>query len=275
MTPPSEYDGLEDADEFGFDHPEVTDLPSPRLVLSQVKEVMPNWLRECEGLDCTVATGFLSSRTVFYPGAGLDGHAIEVFGSTHSAHCFIHVDYGVGGTTSSQVLDVLQQDDPYRCKGYYPTQIVEMTADELQDLFGLRMTHPVPGRNAKLKDGLWTILQRDSGLDADHGPERLAFLHIHAEAVWLYWNLCQSAHRAFAVVLQDHGFGGKWTDFGGADSYLFQCAERNGLLPEWLLVAINTDCWPGYNAASDWEQTIPGTGMHVTKRRLAKRTNCP
>lgn len=275
MTPSDEYAGLEDAGEFHDDHPKAADLPSPRDALSRVKEVMPTWLRECRCLDGNVLTGFLSSRTVFYPGSGLDGHAIELFGSTHSAHCFIHVDYGVDESTSSKVLDVLQQDAPYRCKGYSPSQVVKLTADRLRDLFGLRMTHPVPGQNADLQDGFWTILQRDSGLNDEHGPERLAFLHIHAEAVWLYWNLCQSAHRAFAVVLQDHGFGGNWTDFGGADSYLFQCAERNGLLPEWLLVAKNTDCWPNYNAASDWEQTKPGTGMHVTERRLAKRTNCP
>ena len=54
MTPCDEYAGLEDADEFGVNLPDVNDLPAPRDVLAGEQEPMPNWLRDCRRLDGNV-----------------------------------------------------------------------------------------------------------------------------------------------------------------------------------------------------------------------------
>jgi hypothetical protein len=75
---------------------------------------------------------------------------------------------------------------------------------------------------------------------------------------------CQSdGNPPYAVVVQDHGFGGNWTTFGGDGSPLWSLARR-GALPKWLLVADNTTPWPDYQVASN---TDCG-GMNASPRRL-------
>lgn len=101
----------------------------------------------------------------------------------------------------------------------------------------------------------WAILEREAGLADDHGPSRIAFLHVQCDAVWLYWNLWTRSGRQarptpYAILLQDHGYGGNWTTFGrgGALHGLVKAARR---FPEWLLVASNTKVWPDYEPASE------------------------
>jgi len=55
----------------------------------------PSWLLEIKEGDKFSRDDFFSSRIVFYPGSYTDGHAVKVFGSTHTAHSFVYVDYWV------------------------------------------------------------------------------------------------------------------------------------------------------------------------------------
>jgi hypothetical protein len=98
---------------------------------------------------------------------------------------------------------------------------------------------------------VWAILERDHRLDDSHGPKRFAFLQVAAEACWTYWLLYGRFHIApFALVLQDHGFGGNYADFGGPRSLLLALTQFTGL-PPWLLRGLTTERWPGY-------ETLPG-----------------
>ena len=63
--------------------------------LKKDKEYIPSWLVEIKEGDKFSRDDFFRSRIVFYPGSYTDGHAVRVFGSTHAAHCFIYVDYGI------------------------------------------------------------------------------------------------------------------------------------------------------------------------------------
>ena len=105
---------------------------------------------------------------------------------------------------------------------------------------------------ADLRSAFWVILEREEGWTDAHGPIRIAFLHVQCEAVWLFWKLwsCTGTPGPFAILLQDHGYGGNWTSFG-AKGELFRCAAANEALPEWLLVADNTTTWPDYYPQSD------------------------
>lgn len=80
---------------------------------------------------------------------------------------------------------------------------------------------------------------------------------------------CQvKATAPYAVVLQDHGWGGNWTKFGkGGD--LETLASSTVRLPQFLLVAANTDAWNGYSAIDG--VTIGGGGMHGSQRQLWRR----
>lgn len=103
----------------------------------------------------------------------------------------------------------------------------------------------------KLAGGVWAIMERDPRLDDSHGPERFAFLHVTAEAFWIYWFIYGRYRIApFALVLQDHGFGGNFSKFGGSKSVLLALTRLTGL-PPWILREKYTQRWPGY-------RTLPG-----------------
>jgi len=80
---------------------------------------------------------------------------------------------------------------------------------------------------------------------------------------------CQARRRApFAVVLQDHGYGGNWTTFGGGGA-LEQLATRTGRLPQYILVAENTEAWSGYLPVDG--TVVGGGGMHRFDRQVWRR----
>ncbi len=63
--------------------------------LRQQSEEMPDWLEHFGSGDRFSRSQFFGSRVVYYPGSGTDGHPVKVFGSSHSAHSFVYVDYGM------------------------------------------------------------------------------------------------------------------------------------------------------------------------------------
>ena len=212
-----ENDAIDDkGDRWGPENPWPDGaFPPPLEVLRD--DLAPAWLRDARMLDAGTLTNFLSSRVVYYPGAGTDGQAIQLFGSAHAACCFVHADYNIG-------------------------------TDQIERQF------------------LWCVLDRMVGFTAEHGPKRIAFMHFTAEAVWTYWNLWARFKRGgpYAMVLQDHKFGGNWTTFGDPEGPLHQMAVQSGL-PNWLLVGDNTNYWPGYELVSD--PTAP-TDSNPRRRRL-------
>ena len=61
--------------------------------LEQYREDVPEWLRKFQPGESRTLAGFLRSRIVYYPGSGIDGDPVEVFGASHSVHCFVYADY--------------------------------------------------------------------------------------------------------------------------------------------------------------------------------------
>ena len=234
-------------------------LPFPNDLLRQSTLPVPSWLKETTEFTDQTARDFLGSRAVFYPGSGDDGDAFRLFGGTHSAHCFVHADYNL---SPAVIADKLELRYPDHVKGYEPILTSIISAKAIQELFQVDMHNLFKSENYNLFGirerlsrafemneaiALWAVLQRTSEYDEAHGPVRLAFLHIQAEAVWVFWNLWAPTARApFAILLQDHGFGGNCARFGGAESPLYQLASKHSALPNWLLVGKrNTDSWPG------------------------------
>ena len=58
-------------------------------------EPIPQWLDEFENGDTFEIGQFFASRVVYYPGSGTDGQPVKLFGSSHSAHCFVYADNGI------------------------------------------------------------------------------------------------------------------------------------------------------------------------------------
>ncbi|MEO2000939.1 MAG: hypothetical protein ABGW75_04875 [Pirellulales bacterium] len=142
-------------------------MPSVNEVLDQTREEYPQWLQHAEELNEETLARFLSSRVVYYPGAGCDGRALAIFGQTHSGHCFVHIDLT---RTSQEIKQQLQPSHPDHCAGYSPVFQSEFTADELTVLLRLDMSHPIPGQENGLQSALWTVLERNDDRSEEHGP---------------------------------------------------------------------------------------------------------
>jgi len=243
--------------------------------LAQMPEPIPTWLSSFKPGDTFNYRAFFSSRIAFYPGAGTDGHLVKLLGSSHRAHCFVYADYG-----ASEGFIKAELDNPrHGFFGYHTLARIELAQEDLgseriayhttpeelhtaaQAYRGFRNTAPY---------GFLEILERDANLDNTHGAARLAILFLGADGVATYDALfCQpkSISRPYLVLLQDHGFGGNYTEFG-KDGLLYKIAERTKVLPEFLLVAEDTAVWPGYSKVEQAEGEAGG--MHNTMRFLYK-----
>lgn len=211
------------------------------------RTAVPDWLANFnpQNPDKTsnLVQSFLNSRLVFYPGAGRDGSAVQFFNEAGAAHCFLYVDYGM---TQDEVEDELHH---HGFRGYSSIARLTVTKndmganewkphlrpDEVDDRF-----QPVPPY------ALLGILEKHD--EAVAGASRLAILFLAADGHAAYDALfCQNdvGPAPFAIILQDHGFGGNWSDFG-AGGAMETIARRADTFPTHLLVGDNTKTWEGF-----------------------------
>lgn len=244
---------------------------NPVEVLKSQSEEMPQWLRRFRRGNALDHRAFFDSRTVYYPGFGDDGHPLEVFGKAHAAHCFVFADYGNPAAHYwEQLTNPHHSGHP---KGYEPLSVQRIQQSDLGVVNWVpHHTGPGPDSIAAgfIRDmgepfGIFAVLQRMSEFGPDHGPERLALIILGADGFAAYDGLyCQGGPPPYAVLLQEHGFGGNWDRFGDG-GILCELAQRFNR-PEWILVADNTRPWPGYTRVSDSSRG----GMHRHERFLWK-----
>ncbi|MEN6528204.1 MAG: hypothetical protein ABFD65_17120, partial [Candidatus Polarisedimenticolia bacterium] len=182
-------------------------------------------------------------------------------------------DYGVSQKELEKDLD----DAELRFRGYHTLARLQLSE---KDLVPDRWTpHVRPNEvSERMRDFVFTepfgfleVLERDPGLDESHGARRLAILFLGADGIAAYDALfCQGLGHAapFAVVLQDHGFGGNYDRFGG-DGLLERIALKCDVVPRYLLVADDTAPWTGFERVP-YVDGEPG-GMHRSIRYLYER----
>ena len=237
-------------------------------------EQTPAWLMEQSNtflsVDCI--KHFFFSRTVFYPGSGFDGQPIQFFNSERLAHCYIYVDYGLD---QQKILKTIS-DRGSGFRGYKSFARIPLTQNDLTPRGWTPHITPNQVRGKSFVSGFTTpfafleIMERESSYDDSHGAKRFAVLFLGADGIASYDAIfCQGANLApWAIVLQDHGFGGNWDTFGG-DSTLECLAVNQNVFPEYLLCAENTKPWANFTEIRAIEP-MPG-GEHGHLRRLHKR----
>ena len=231
-----------------------------RDYLRQFSEPIPKWLN-----DGNFTLGnFFESRTVIYPGAGSDGHAVATFNASRAAHCFVYVDYNynhngrfVAELTASEGYpeDLEDQHLPNWCRrwfrGYRPRNIRTIAPTEFESSDSNSPLWVDPRYNKLVAPlSLLVVYKRLSSYGDNHGAPRIAVLFIRAEANRLYETLYGrlfSDYPPFAVLLQDHGFGGNTRDlrFSSPHGKMATIARRHGY-PKFLLTEKNAEIWPGY-----------------------------
>ena len=221
--------------------------------LSQYGEPIPQWLAG----DAFSLSSFFKSRTVVYPGAGSDGHAIKIFNRSHSAHCFVYIDQDY---RAEQICEELtagpNETSTLFIRGYH----VIFQHDYSQEV------QPVDGCSAFHL----CVYERKADYGDDHGAKRIALLLVGAEAHATYQRLYGRAfadNPPFGVLLQDHGFGGNCSGytFGGPRSPMVETARANGW-PRFIVVGDDTDPWPCFVGIAGVNSS--GGGMHQNPRML-------
>jgi hypothetical protein len=193
--------------------------PGGRAVMD--KELMPDWLAAHAPGRRPSVDDVLRARVVFYPGSGYDGSPVRFFGSRNLAHTFIYADYGVGRAGVERAL----VERSFR--GYQQLDRVELTAVDLRvhkvryhlapddiDRQSRFVVNSMKPRGAPF--GFIEVLERTAAAGDAHGPARLAILFLYADGHAAYDGLfCQDwSIPPYAVVIQDHGFGGNYSSFG-------------------------------------------------------------
>ena len=208
-------------------------------------EGMPTWLRDYRKGQPRPLSEFLQSRIVYYPGGRTDWHPLEVFGGSHSAHCFVYADYWLPedelrselqdpGIAGYELLDEVSLSESEVMGAMPPNYSRFLSPEELrQAAAGTRdfrkHNHPDPY-------ALLIILERKSGYGDDYGPERLAILYLGADGIATYSAMFagRKAPRLFGLLLQDHGWGGNYDRFG-IGGLLEKIIERSQVSPDFVL----------------------------------------
>jgi hypothetical protein len=247
---------------------------NPEQVLSKSPERLPDWLANYKPGDKPPRREILfSSRIVFYPGAGFDGHPVKLFASAHAAHVFVYVDYGI---TKDEILSQLDENHPGHFRGYKVVGILDLAEDDLTPHGWRARVHPDRAGHqtfaSKPPFGFLAIFERDESYGDSHGPQRFALLFLGADGIATYDALfCQpdSVSPPYGVLLQDHGFGGNYDRFGRG-GLLEELATKTRVFPEWLLVGEGTEAWDGYVKVLGTSHSRGGACTN-TKRFLYRR----
>lgn len=248
--------------------------------LQRYREPCPDWLQNFKKGDTFNHQHFFGSRLVYYPGSGSDGHAVQLFGSTHSAHCFIYVDYQV--KQSRIKADLKGTHDGYEgaFRGYHPLARLQLSES---DLFPKGWGQHVHGLDhARFSDdfkpyAFLEILERDDNYGDEHGAHRLAILFLGADGIASYDALfCQNngAPPPFAVLIQDHGFGGNYDKFGQG-GLLERIAITCNVYPQLLLVAEGSGPWRDFEKLPELSASIGGASQNLRFLHARTSSNFP
>ena len=218
---------------------------------------------------------FWQSPVVFYPGFGSDGHPVKFFNTRHLATSFVYADYLVKEEDVKADLDNPAKEYYGHFRGYHSVEHIELTqADLTPNGWTPHVSRPSnEWAQPSIKPyGFLEVMERDACLDDAHGAQRISILFLGADGHATYDALfCQPGQRPpYAVVLQDHGFGGNYSRFG-ADGLLERIARESRTFPEFLLVASTTEPWEGYVRVTEVEGSRGG--MYGRPRYLYRR--CP
>ena len=223
--------------------------------LEQYREDVPEWLKAYQPGKSRPIADFLNSRIVYYPGSGFDGDPVEVFGASHSAHCFVYADYWLSEDNVRAELRA------HGFRGYDILDEVSFSGLEVMSAAPWRQhclseeeqrsaargtaamrahTHPEPY-------ALLVILARKPSFDDSHGPERLAILFLGADGIATYEAVFANGNvpQFFGFLLQDHGFGGNYSRFGRG-GLLEKIMVRSGVYPHFVLTMYDSP-YDGYS----------------------------
>jgi hypothetical protein len=171
------------------------------------------------------------------------------------------VDYGLEHDAVWKSL----HDDSHGFRGYVLFDCRDVLERELTPQ-GWQPIPPELGRDGdpsrhrdfiKKPFGIWSVHERMSDYDEEHGPDRFSLLYICADGAAAFQALYHGnrcAPKVLAIIQPGTGFGGNWTDFRDPDQILGRSVLQNPYgKPQYLLYGgwgrgynESESCWPAY-----------------------------
>lgn len=244
------------------------------LYLSQYREEIPAWLQNYSNGEKITFKDIMSSRVAYYPGSGYDGTLMKVGNMSHSVHSFLYVDYML--KKSDLEAHIAQQDS---IRGYHSIGKIEWQESDLvpngQYLLDC-WKHPRHGDPMSFVDKTETpycfslIMERDEDRDDTWGAERFVVTFLFADGIDTYYQLFvkEYSKAPWLFLLQDHGFGGNYDDFGKG-GLLDLIILKNRCYPTFVICGEGgPGIWNGYELVADVSPVYGG--MHHQRRDLYK-----
>ena len=209
------------------------------------------------GIGSSLAS-VISRPSIYYPGSGTDIAPVDLFIKGRFVSTAVYADYMI---TPEQIEEMFIENESWK---------IERQRELNPEDFGLsawgQFWPEIDESYSFARPGhafckLMILRSADSRL-------RIHFLVIATEAIETYIRLIDLGFHPTVVIVQDHGFGCNWTDFGG-NSMLYSIAQSH--LPEMIYVASNTKPWPGYRQVSEYGSPEGSAGHPRAIWRVIRR----
>ena len=205
-------------------------------------------------------------KILYYPGAGTDKSPIELFFNNTDVETIIYADYQIGRSDIEGML--------MNIEGWFMDEISPIAYNELipkdfkRDSWEEFWPANIESREFANPDNAFGLSAKLYNADGVYKR----FIHLRTEAIQTYSILIENGLNPDIIILQEHGWGGNWSVFGGEDSPLYENAINT--LPEYIFVAgnSNTKPWPNYYRVSDYEIYLPSQHERALFRLKVKKS---
>lgn len=196
---------------------------------------------------------------LYYPGAGTDYGPLQHFALHFDLAVAVYIDYLIESESiEDMIFNMLHRMDDSELPSLQSVSPCDLSCRAWADFW------PEPESSR-----MFAKPSRAFGVQCDlqiHPYRKTRLIYLATEGHQTFGQLLGTALQPDLVVLQDHGFGGNWCDFGG-ESPMYRMAQTTGTLPHWLFSAgENTRPWPGYEAIG--EPLLLAGQMHKYHRAL-------
>ena len=230
-------------------------MKQTEYLYNNYREDIPAWLLEIDNESRIPWKEFFSSRTVFYPGSWLDPYTVNAFTRSHSAHCFVNVDYNV---SKEQLEAELKKPLFSRYTVIYERDITEsiflamfkqpysyildfgLENGSSYDFGDNRNFFSYSPEHLEFFDSIkhfvkFLVLERDAELSDTFGAERFALLFIGGDAFPVFNALYANKNaNLFAMLIDDYGYGAQYAYYRRGE-LLHKIAQKRKVFPELML----------------------------------------
>jgi hypothetical protein len=204
---------------------------------------------------------FSKRNYLYYPGSGIDASIIVNLTQTLDLDFIIYADYITEIHQLEELKSILKNNF------FIYGDEIDLKPDFMNASLKSwdQYWHPKSKGQFSSSGNAWAKLIPLTTPDG----QKIDLLYMRTEAIGTYKLLNRYLGAAHVVVVQDHGLGCFWTDFGGY-SKMYLSAKGSLKLPEFLYLDELTKSWPNYIQHAPYEDCLDMVN-NVAKKALFRK----